>query len=135
MVLDRDKPVIPSNPEVANGYLNDWLEKTLNQVLPMRDMRTQSGPNKAPWYTPHLRDIKQHCKKAERNWRKDFSPSKKQLYREMIRNYKTEIKLAQTLYFSERITLVSNSPRETFLIVRQLLSPLPPSAAAVTETR
>lgn len=125
--LDHARPNITTEPVLANDLLNDWLEGTLNQVLPKKYVQVNAGSNKAPWYMPHLRELNQTCKSAERSWRKDLSPSKKKLYRDTIREYKAEIKTAQTLYFSEKIASAVNSPHETFRIVKKLLSaPSPP---------
>lgn len=121
ITLENTKPILDTDPILANDKFNNWVEGTLDSVLPKTSMLVHNGPNRTAWYTPKLRELKQSCKRLERIWRQDFSQSKKKEYREAINLYKMEIKKAQASYFEETITQAANSPRETFRIAKKLL--------------
>lgn len=116
------RPKYEANPLIANDNLNAWLESSLNSVLPKKLMRNKEGVNRNPWYSPKLRELKQIWKQQERKWRKGFSSTNKENYREAIRTYKKEIKHAQACYFEEKIIPASSSSHETFHILKSLLS-------------
>lgn len=63
------------------------------------------------------------CKKAEREWRKNYLPIAKSLYKDQLKCHHKLIFLEKKNYFSARITAASKTSREIFKIVKEFTSP------------
>lgn len=91
--LKKTSPLVHSDPVTANNNWNNWLNTTLDHVLPLQEISEKHRVKNNPWYSQDLRLLKQKCKRLERAWRTDFSMGKKFNYREAIKIYKTKIKM------------------------------------------
>lgn len=121
--LKNSKPNLDPSPTLASEKLTYWIESSLDRVIPVKTSHSRVRENISPLYSPKLRSLKQVCKQMARKWRKDYYEFSKLKYKESKKIYQSEIKIAQALYYEEKINSAINMPREIFCIAKNLLEP------------
>lgn len=107
---------------------NDGLQTLLNSLAPLKT-RTISFSHSAPWFTPHLRQLKAKGRQLERLSRKSGLAVHKQMYHDHILRYKDALSSAKSEYFAELITAGAGNTRALFSVLNSTLRPpdsLPP---------
>ncbi|XP_074476551.1 uncharacterized protein LOC141758790 [Sebastes fasciatus] len=118
--LHLDPP--PTSPDDLTNHLNATLSASLNSLAPLRT-KTVSFNTSSPWFTPHLRKLKQTGRQLERLWRKSSLTVHLEAYKSHLITYKDAITAAKSDYFSTIINDPTRNPRTLFSTVNTLLKP------------
>ena len=121
-------PPASSLTDLVTHY-NNCLSSSLTTLAPLKT-RSVSFTHTAPWFTPHLRQLKATGRRLERLYNKTQLTVHRQMYSDHLHHYKNALTTAKTSYYSNLINTgtVGNS-RVLFSTVNHLLQPpksLPP---------
>ena len=118
----------PYTPDQLVDLYNDGLKSLLNSLAPVKT-RPFSFPHSAPWFSPHLRQLKAKGRQLERLFNRTGLTVYKEMYYAHILHYKDAISSAKSQYFAYKISSGAGNTRALFSVVNNSLCPpdfLPP---------
>uniref|UniRef100_A0A8C5BDZ8 Reverse transcriptase domain-containing protein n=1 Tax=Gadus morhua TaxID=8049 RepID=A0A8C5BDZ8_GADMO len=120
-------PPASSLTDLVTHY-NNCLSSSLTTLAPLKT-RSVSFTHTAPWFTPHLRQLKATGRRLERLYSKTQLTVHRQMYSDHLHDYKNALTTAKTSYYSNLINTGTGNSRVLFSTVSHLLQPpksLPP---------
>lgn len=110
----------PLTPDQLVNFYNDSLHSLFNSLAPVKT-RTVSFSHSAPWFSPHLRQLKAKGRQLERLFNKTGLTVHKQMHHAHILLYKDAISSAKSQYFAEKISSGAGNTRALFSMVNKSL--------------
>ena len=115
-------------PDQLVELYNLGLKSLLNSLAPIKT-RSVSFPHSAPWFSPHLRQLKAKGRQLERLFNSTGLTIHKQMHHAHILHYKDAISSTKSQYFADIISSSAGNTRALFSVINNSLRPpdsLPP---------
>uniref|UniRef100_A0A4W3H811 Reverse transcriptase domain-containing protein n=1 Tax=Callorhinchus milii TaxID=7868 RepID=A0A4W3H811_CALMI len=115
-------PSTLTDPSSALTLLHNTLSSTLDTLAPITS-RTVSYSRSSPWFTTHLRSLKNQVRAAERTWVKSGLTVHRQIWLDLLKIYRSTLASAKSSFYSRIILEAKDNPRLLFSTTSQLLRP------------
>lgn len=102
---------------------NTTFTDILDQVAPLKSLRSRNKTHTQPWFNDHTRSIRRQCRIAERKWKKDKLRVSYEMLRDSLKQYQIAVKTAKSNYFSEVIAKKAHRPKVIFKTIDSVLNP------------
>lgn len=113
--------VSPSSPDNILSVFLSTSTEILDSIAPFRTKSIK--PKVDPWLNDTTRALRQHCRQAERKWKKDKLFSSLGLLRDSLATYQKAVKAAKMHYLSSVINSSCHEPRVLFNTINSVLNP------------
>lgn len=113
----------PLCPDSLLSNLHSTCSAILDTVAPFRERSTKTRTD--PWLNDHTRLLRQHCRQAERRWKKDKLHVSLGWLRDSLATYQRALREAKSKYLSFIITNSSHHPRVLFSTIDSVVNPRP----------
>ena len=103
----------------AVDLYNTTLEDILELHCPLEHKTVRPRPLQK-WFTDDLKTLKRNKRKAERKWKKSRSPTDKESYDEVKKQYNQAIKMSRINYYRQSLLKDKHDIKRTFKIINKL---------------
>jgi len=133
---DAGLPPPPLCPDQLLSALRSTCSAILDSITPFKTKSSKTKTN--PWLNDHTRRLRQQCRQAERQWKKDRLHVSLGWLRDSLAAYQRGLKEAKSKYLSSIINNSSHHPRLLFNTIDSVINPRPsvhlaPSTATCEE--
>lgn len=113
--------VLPlSSDNILSAFYSETVE-ILDTVAPYRLKSIKPKPD--PWLNDNTRARRQHCRQAERKWKKDKLQVSLGMLRDSLVEYQRAVKVAKMDYLLSVIVNSSHVPEVLFNTISSVLNP------------
>lgn len=120
--------VSPLCPDDILSSFHSTCSGILDSIAPFR--HKSAKPRTDPWLNDTTRAIRQHCRQAERRWKKDKLHVSLEMLRNCLADYQRAVREAKSKYLSDIISRSSHCPRVLFNTINSVINPY---TSAVTD--
>lgn len=115
-------PLTSSSCDTLVENFNFRLTDCINTVAPLKT-KTITGKVCAPWRnTDVILKLKRECRAAERKWRSTRLTVHQDIYKNSLKKFNVEMKLARRSYFSKMIDDHKDNPKFLFSTIDRLIN-------------